>query len=595
MDYLDLIKKEIEKVLQNFSQEKINFTVDIPELEHGAVTSNVCLVASKILKKSPQEIFALFGKNLEKNLENICGKVEFKNPGFINFWLKKEFIRKAGKLEQKNVWENLFNYFFSNKKSLHNTNLYGEKILVEHTSVNLFKPFTIGHLMSNFIGEFVKRIYQEFGAEVVNISYPSDISIGIAKAIFVIKKNGGMQAEIFKKSEKEIVNYLGEAYRNGINIYKEAEENDNQENQEIVREIKNIANNLYGNIESEDLEIFEFTKKINLNYFNNILKKLNSQFDNFIFESEAGKAGKKIVLENVGENKIFQKSEGAIVYIPDESRKDINTTVFINSEGNPTYAAKDLGLMKIKKEKFEFDKSYYIVDNEQIPHFKVVFDASEKIFPDLKNKNEHIVHGRMTFKGQKMSSRLGGVPSGEEVIENILEAVQEKTKERNIPEEVKMEIALAALRISILRSKLGVNIDFDPEKALSFEGDSGPYLCYTAARIHSLLQKGKENNLFPGCQLAHDGPERNLERKIFQFENILETVISEISPQKLVTYLFELAGEFNYFYNNTKIIQESNDKENKFESEHYLYVVQKTLNVLTKGLYILGINAPEKM
>jgi arginyl-tRNA synthetase len=138
-----------------------------------------------------------------------------------------------------------------------------------------------------------------------------------------------------------------------------------------------------------------------------------------------------------------------------------------------------------------------------------------------------------------------------------------------------------------------VNIDFDPDKALSFEGDSGPYLCYRSARLHSLLQKGKESGLYPGCQLAHDGPEKNLERKILQFEKVLETVVNELAPQKLVTYLFELCGEFNHFYNNTKIISEG--KENKFESEHYLYVVQKTLNVLIKGLHILGITAPEKM
>jgi arginyl-tRNA synthetase len=291
--------------------------------------------------------------------------------------------------------------------------------------------------------------------------------------------------------------------------------------------------------------------------------------------------------------KYFQKSEGAIVYVPDESRNDINTSVFINSEGNPTYLAKDIGLIKIKKEKFNFDKSYYVVDNEQIAHFRTVFAVAEEIFPEVKNKNIHLPHGRMTFKGQKMSSRLGGVPSGEEVIDTILEAVKEKSGERNISEEVMREIALSALRISILRAKPGVNIDFDPEKALSFEGDSGPYLCYTSARLHSLLQKGKENNLFPGCQLAHDGAERKLERKIFQFDRVLENVVEEIAPQKLVTYMFELTGEFNNFYAHTKIISEN--KQDKFESEHYLYVVQKTLNVLTKGLYILGINAPERM
>jgi arginyl-tRNA synthetase len=132
--------------------------------------------------------------------------------------------------------------------------------------------------------------------------------------------------------------------------------------------------------------------------------KLGSKFDSYIYESEAGVVGKKIVLENTP--KVFTESEGAIVYIPDESKKNINTSVFINSQGNPTYDAKDIGLLNLKFEKYNPDLSLFVTDHEQIPHFNIVLDAAEHINRNWKEKSVHIHHGRMSFKGQKMSSRL---------------------------------------------------------------------------------------------------------------------------------------------------------------------------------------------
>jgi arginyl-tRNA synthetase len=509
MNYLELIKKEIETTLGKASadQGKINFSVEIPELEHGDVTSNFCLVASKVLKISPQQVFEKMETELLTGLKGIIEKIEFKNPGFVNFYFKSEFVRnKLNNFEPKKQWWEFWKGE-SEKDEISSDKYFGKKVLVEFTSINLFKPFTIGHLMSNFTGEYISRSLESLGAKVVRISYPSDISIGIAKAIYIIKQDGGLAQEIFKNEEKEIVKYLGQCYVRGVAAYKEAEGQTPpslplNKGRNIVQEVKNISNNLYGHIAGEDLEIFEKTKGININYFKSMVGTLGTKFDDFIYESEAGEVGKKIVLENTGkteEGKIFQKSEGAIIYVPSEERKDISTSVFINSEGNPTYLAKDIGLLDLKFKKYpDLDYSIYVVDNEQSTHFKSVFDAAGRIHTEWEDKSIHVSHGRMTFKGQKMSSRLGGVPSAEEVIEAVYEDVRERSDERikdltqEEKEKLQKEIALSALRISILRSKPGVNIDFDPERASSFEGDSGPYLCYTHARCFSLLEKRRK-------------------------------------------------------------------------------------------------------
>lgn len=631
MPYLEIIKQEIEKILKdNFGAEGVNFQVGFPEtLEHGDVTTNVCLVVSKLAKKSPQEVFEIIRPHLTLSLQgeeevqkgkedlDFIEKVEFANPGFVNICFKpgviqKELNRKFSKSESEDV---------KTQTQTLSKKFAGKKVLVEHTSVNLFKPFNLGHLMTNFTGEFIFRILKEVGADAISMSYPSDKSIGIAKAIFIIKKDGGLSQEIFQKDLNEVVKYLGEAYVRGVNEYKNFEENGNQES---IREIKNIANNIFNEVSSEDLNIFEFSKNKNIEYFKKMIVAMGSNFEELIFESEAGVEGKRIVLENTESvnfisklfagKKIFKRSEGAIIYTPSESRKDISTSVFINSEGNPTYLAKDIGLLFLKFKKYNPDLSIYVVDNEQIAHFKSVFDAGGKIEKRWEEKSIHVPHGRMTFKGKKMSSRLGGVPNGEEVINAVLDEVKEKGESGSVDrftnfsveekENLQKEIALSALRVSILRSKPGVNIDFDPERSLSFEGDSGPYLCYTHARCCSLLEKGAlalpitkvelEGVLFASLSQG-EGQGRGLLRKLFQFDKIVVDAAEEIAPQKLIKYLFEVAAEFNNFYANNKIILDNKTEQEILQTQYNLYLVFLVKKVLEKGLYLIGVKAPSRM
>ena len=586
----EIIKLELIRVSGDaLSLESIKINFDIPELTHGDYMTNAAMMYAKELSMRPTDLAMILTEKIKE--VNGIESAEVAGAGFINIYLKSEIIRSA----IQNIGEIKTKYT-------------DKKVLVEHTSINLFKPFSIGHLINNIEGEFISRSLRAGGADVRTICFPSDISLGIAKAIYVIKKDGGIFGALISKFNNEGISYLGDTYRRGVAEY--------DDHPEIQNEVKEIANDLF-NYVGENYEIYETAKSYNLEYFQSFLKEINSGFDlDPIYESEAGLCGVRIVKDHTGEGKVFYKSEGAIVYTPDESRKDIHTGVFINSEGHPTYEAKDLGLIDLKFyniSNFKPDLSITITDVEQIQHFKLVLAAYEevlinqglsKINAKLEvDKNIHVPHGRMLFKGQKMSSRLGGVPLAEQVIETIKDEVKERMGEADRlsdmgikdKEVIAKEIALSSLRIAVLRAKPGININFDPATSLSFEGDSGPYLLYTHARCVSLIEKSKVDILKLEQYLCFIKNQKqisitNLEKTLMHYNEILLHSIEETAPQKLVAYLFSLAREFNSLYAGTIFI--SDDIET---TEHYMQIIFWTKEVLRNALYILGVKAVDKM
>lgn len=558
----EILTTAIGKALQALDLPEVSFVVEHPkDLTHGDFATNVALVTSKQVGRSPAEIAQDIVNTLQSSGVEGVEKIELAGPGFINFTMKRDVFVS----EIKNTFD----------ENWGKTNLYeGQKILVEHSSPNLFKPFHIGHLMNNTIGEAITRLAKHSGAEVTTMSFPSDISLGVAKAIFIILEKHIEAGQLFKP--KDIV-LLGQAYTEGVKRY--------EDDPSIHARVKEISDNLYGNVKSPELDVFTACKKFNIDYFEQIVQKLGSHFDSYIYESEAGVEGKKIVLENTPN--VFTESEGAVVYVPAEDRKDINTAVFINSQGNPTYEAKDIGLLNLKFQTYNPDHSIFITDGQQVSHFQVVLDAAKHINSVWAHKSLHRYHGRMTFKGQKMSSRLGGVPLVEDVIGAVVDEVKEKNPDSE--KETAQKIAIASLKYAILKSKAGMNIDFDPETSLSFEGDSGPYLQYTAVRAGSLLQKGTEQSIAPSLDTPQTGTEI-LERVIVRFPEVVARAQNEWSPHYLVTYLTELAQYFNSWYGGAKIID-----EDKAASAYRLAIVSSVRNTLLRGLNMLGIEVPEKM
>lgn len=503
-----------------------------------------------------------FGRVLSLNKISEIEKIEIIG-GFINFYLSKDFFADV----VKEINE-------QGDKCGENDLLKNQKILIEHTQPNPFKEFHIGHLMNNSIGESVFRVIKANGAKATAVGYHGDVGLHVAKAIW-----GKMKKPEFS---------WGESYAFGAKNF-----DDNKE--EIVGINKKISEKSDEKIN----ELYEEGKKFSLNFFESIYKRLDSHFDYHFYESKAGEIGKEIVLKNVG--KIFEKSEGAVIFRGENFEPKTHTRVFINSEGIPTYEAKEVGLAKLKKEKYDYDTSITITANEQDAFFDVTEVAIGEVFPDLKGELKHLSHGMLRLPSGKMSSRTGDVITAEFLINQVKDKVLEKIKDREFSEKEKDEIAemvaIGAIKYSILRQAIGGDIIFDFDKSISFEGDSGPYLQYTCVRANSVLGKANKSiwqKIFGAKNFSAKRPENfeitELEKHLYRFPEVVERAGKEYAPHYIVTYLTELASIFNSFYANNKIIDESDPA-----SPYKIALTQSVANILKSGLNLLGIKVPKRM
>ncbi|HYF13068.1 MAG TPA: arginine--tRNA ligase [Candidatus Paceibacterota bacterium] len=542
------IEEAIKSALREIGASEANFVVERPgSFDHGDYASNAALAAAKALKKSPREVAEDLKKILES--QNISGieKIDIAGAGFINYFVSPDAIRKEVSAAAQD-------------DSFGKNRLYaGKKIMVEYTDPNPFKEFHIGHLMSNAIGEAVARALEYSGAEVKRGNYQGDVGPHVAKAVW-----GKMQKPDFS---------WGEAYVYGSEQYEANKEEIDAINKKIYEKSDEKINSLYAQGREESLKRFE-----------EIYKALGTTFDFYFFESESGPKGLVAVQAR---KDIFEESDGAVVY---RGEKDgLHTRVFVTKLGLPTYEAKDLGLAEMKKEIWEFDISITITANEQAEYFKVILSALFKIHPEWRGQFKHVSHGMMRFAQGKMSSRKGNIITGESLLEDLREGAREKMKDRQIvdPETIAQNVSVGAIKYAVLKQGSGKDIIFDPEKSLSLEGDSGPYLQYAHTRALSLLREAKKAGIEGSMQAAPAQP-HTLERLLLHFPNVVERAAQELEPHYITTYLTELAGAFNSWYAQERVIGGKNEK-------YGVLLVQAIEKTLAKGLHVLGIPAPEEM
>ena len=558
----DALKKWTRETLE--IKGEMDFGLEHPvNMAFGDYSTNVAMVCAKQYKKNPFELAEEFAVKLREKGNNEVEKVEAVRPGFINLILKKEVFQDV----VEKILEIGTHYG-------DHVRLSGQKMIVEYTQPNPFKEFHIGHLMNNVIGESITRILEAHGTEITRATYHGDVGIHVAKAIW------GMQS--METGSDMTVKEMGQAYALGANMF--------ETNEEIKKEITALNKKIYEQSDDEVTALYDAGLKTSLEYFEKMYKRLGSVFNYHFYESESGPIGAEIVKENI-KTGIFEKSDEAVIFKGE--KYGLHTRVFLNREGLPTYEAKELGLVEIKKDLIDFDLSITITATEQDSFFKVVEKAETLVFSDLEGRVLHLSHGMMKLPGGKMSSRTGNVLTAESMIDIVKEAASMKIQSRALSEfekETTAEIvALAALKFTILRQAIGGDIVFDVDEALSLEGDSGPYLQYATVRAKTLIRKAcdvvKPSTVFPA-----DWQTTNLERLLQRYPSVVLRAGQEYAPHILVTYLLQLSSEFNSFYATGKII----DAENT-HAPYKLAITQSFVNIMSAGLNLLGIAVPIEM
>lgn len=570
----EIIEKLINKALKNLQLESVSFNVEHPEdFQNGDYSSNVSLVLAKKAGKNPRELALNIKTAMESDSLPIeIKKIEVAGPGFINIYLSHGFFEQ--KIDQIIKEENSWGT---------NKILKGKKVMVEYTQPNPFKPFHIGHLMSNSIGESLSRIIEFSGANTIRANYQGDVGPHVAKAIYGLKKFGMPDSNLTISEQAE---YIGGCYSKANSIY--------ETDEEVKKEIDEINKKVYNKSDKDINKIYEWGRKVTLEAFEETYKILGTRFDKYFFESEMAEIGKKIVKENVG--KVFDESDGAIVFKGEKFDNKLHTRVFINSQGLPTYEAKELGLtFKKFKNKFlckPINLSIVTTAVEQADYMKVVQKAISLIKPEISNKMKHITHGMMRFASGKMSSRKGNVVTGESLLKDSMDVIYEKMKDREMSEEDKKNISaivgVSALKYSILRSGMGSDIVYDFEKSISFEGDSGPYLQYTAVRANSILQKAPLFDFRNKNEIPKEITD--LEKLLYQFEEVVVRAYLSLEPHHIATYLTQISSSFNTFYGNTQILIDTNNC-----AQYHIKLVKAYYQTMKNGLWLLGIKIPNKM
>ncbi|MDB5258997.1 MAG: Arginine--tRNA ligase, partial [Candidatus Taylorbacteria bacterium] len=431
----DALKKTIAEALVAAGASQQNGALKIvlehpAEIIHGDYSTSVALAYAKELKMAPRAVAEKVAAHLnailaDKKQKKAAGlesveTIEIAGPGFINIRLSRSFfadevlhiIKKGGKFGA-------------------NQSLKGKKIVIDYTNPNPFKVFHIGHLMANAIGEALSRIIEAQGAHVTRLNYQGDVGLHIAKTIWGMLQNEAA----FPKEDatlEDMINYMSAAYVAGSAAFDEAEKDPSKK--AVKDEIVVINKMLFEKSNPKLMKIYDWGKKVSLLKFETIYQKLGTKFDHYFFESEVAEDGMLIVKDFLKRG-VFSESEGAIVFKGEPY--GLHTRVFITSAGLPTYEGKEVGVTRVKFDRFNPDLSIVVTGNEQNDYFKVVTKALSLMFPYMEGKMKHIGHGmmRLAVEGggsKKIGSRKGNAITGESLIDDVSVMVREKMSDRNL-------------------------------------------------------------------------------------------------------------------------------------------------------------------
>jgi len=558
------IKEEIRKAIAEYASGK-EFSVEHPADEKmGDYSTNLAMVMAKELGRNPRELALDLVVKLQgnKELSNWVEKIEPAGSGFINFWIKDEILIKE------------LNDALKKGDALGDSDfMKGKRVLVEYSSPNIAKRFSVGHLRSTIIGQAIFNLYKHSGGEVTNDNHLGDWGTQFGMIIAAIEED-----KSFDWNTADI-NKLEEIY---VTFNKRIEENP---------DLRTKAKDAFLRLEKGDesaRNIWQKSVDISMKEFKEIYKKLDVEFEHVYGESAFESLMPEVIQLAKEKNIASVGEEGALIvrFEDEKGKEEMPPAMLVKSDGSTTYFTRDLATIKMRltNPELKCDEYIYEVGGEQRLHLKQVFATAKKLWPEETKDVEfvHVAHGLLSLPEGKMSTRKGNTIK----LEDLLNKAEEKAVGGTV-------MSIGAVKYNELKRSPVMDYVFVWDEALSMEGNSAPYLQYVYVRTRGILNKSGEKIdkvITDKKEFANDD-ERMLARWLllrFAEGEVVESAAKNFAPQQVCAFLFETAQKFNGFYERNKVIGVDNQSLR-------LALTLLTGEVIKKGLSILGIETVEKM
>lgn len=567
---------------------------------------NLTLVTFPLLKtshKKPEDTAQDLGEYLKKNCKAVADFNVVK--GFLNL-----VIAQA-------AWTGLLNDINADEK-------FGEKrvtdesplVMIEYSSPNTNKPLHLGHVRNNLLGWSLAQIMEANGNKVIKTNIVNDRGIHICKSMLAwLKWGNGITPEqagkkgdhligdfyvLFDKHYKEECKQLQEQYEKEGMTADEAKEKAEHE-APLIKE----AHDMLVKWEANDPEIRALWEKMN-NWvyagFDETYKALGVGFDKIYYESSTYLAGKKKVEEGLAKGLFIRKEDNSVW--ADLTDEGLDQKLLLRKDGTSVYMTQDIGTAEMRFNDYPIDKMIYVVGNEQNYHFQVLSILLDRLGFKWGKDLVHFSYGMVELPNGKMKSREGTVVDADDLVASMIENAKSLSEDKvnkleGITEEEKNEIArivgMGALKYFILKVDARKNMLFNPEESIDFNGNTGPFIQYTYARIRSILRKAEAQNITLPASLNDDAPLNDKEIALIQKLNDFGAAVAQAgidySPSGIANYCYELTKEFNQFYHDYSIL----NADTEAEKITRLMIAKNVAKVIKNGMALLGIEVPERM
>jgi arginyl-tRNA synthetase len=548
----------------------------------------------KASKKSPELTGNEIGTYLKEKLPEVEDYSVIK--GFLNLVISRSFW--LSRLNEARKTEN-----FGTAKPESS----GHSVMVEYSSPNTNKPLHLGHIRNNLLGYSISKILKANGHKVIMVNLVNDRGIHICKSMLAWQKwgNGETPGSSGKKGDHLVGDYYVKfdlEYKKQIQelIAQGQSEADAEKNAPLIREAQKMLR-LWEAKDPAIVSLWEMMNNWVYAGFDQTYKQMGIEFDRIYHESQTYLHGKAIVQKGLEQGILFSKPDHSVW--ADLTKDGLDEKLLLRSDGTSVYMTQDLGTACQRFDEYHVDEMIYVVGNEQNYHFQVLALVLQKLGYSWASQLKHMSYGMVELPSGKMKSREGTVVDADDLIQEMIDTAREMSIELGKLEGFTTEqaekifriIGLGALKYFILKVDPKKNMLFDPKESVDFNGNTGPFIQYTYARIQSVLRKASDAGLKTpagiGTDVTIDEKEKQLIKLIYRYPSVIKEAGENLSPALIANYVFELAKEYNQFYHDYPIIKEEKEDMRDFR----LLASMMISDVIQSSMTLLGIEVPEKM